>query len=191
MLLSSAVHPLVGIDPEIRFGRPCIAGSRIGVRDVLNWLGNGMSVAEIIDEFPELTAEAIAAAQAYAADHGPTYSELFGREPDFRVTYRLFTAEEGGRTMPPYQTIRWDMSYAEDGLKSRMVYPEFLDPGGQPIPNGPFAPVGQANMFVLNPAMLGFHRQRVRPGVRGYFMKGRPVGVWEVAEVLGLRRLPA
>ena len=38
----------ISIDPEIRFGRPCLTGTRISVADVLSWLGNGQSVAEIL-----------------------------------------------------------------------------------------------------------------------------------------------
>jgi len=187
-MLSSVAHPLIGIDPEIRFGRACIAGTRISVNDVMDWLGNGMGVANVMADFPELTAAHLEAARAYAADHKPYYAELFGRKADFRVTYRLFTAEEGGRKSPAYQGIRWDMCYAEDeSSKTRMVYPEFIDPDGFPVPNGPFAPVGRADMFVLNPDMLSFHRQLIHPGTRGYFMEGSTrVGVWEVAEVLGL-----
>ncbi|QKG54567.1 hypothetical protein GKZ67_00070 [Hymenobacter sp. BRD67] len=114
----------------------------------------------------------------------------FGREADFRVTYRLFTAEEGGRNTPAYQGIRWDIRYAEeDRPHTWMVYPEFIDPDGFPIPNGPFAPIGRANMFVLNPDLRSVHRQLICPGTRGYFMEGsRRMGVWEVAEVLGLRQ---
>ncbi len=58
----------ISIDPEIRFGRPCITGTRISVYDVLGWLGLGMSVANIIDDFPELTEEQIRACLFYAAD---------------------------------------------------------------------------------------------------------------------------
>ena len=58
----------ISIDPEIRFGRPCITGTRISVYDVLGWLGLGMSHAEIIDDFPELTEEQIRACLLYAAD---------------------------------------------------------------------------------------------------------------------------
>lgn len=58
----------ISIDPEIRFGRPCITGTRISVYDVLGWLGLGMSVADIIDDFPELTEEQIQACLFYAAD---------------------------------------------------------------------------------------------------------------------------
>ncbi|WP_332874860.1 DUF433 domain-containing protein [Hymenobacter psoromatis] len=189
-MLSSPAHPLIGIDPEIRFGRPCIAGTRISVRDVLGWLGKGMDVAGILQDFPELTQQAIEAAQAYAADQPTDYTKTFGREPDFRVTYRLFTVEEGGRKTPAYQGIRWDFCYEDKTIVPGwrfMIYPEFLDPDGYVIPNGPFSPVGQANMFILMPERRDFHRQHIRPGVRGFFMDGLPAGVCEVTEVLSLR----
>lgn len=182
-MLSSAAHPLIGIDLEIRFGRPCIVGTRISVREVLGWLGNGMSVAEIMQDFPELMAVHVEAVRAYAADHRVPYTEVFGREADFQVTYQLFTAEEGVRRTPAYQGIRWDIRYDEATRPQNwMVYPEFIDPDGFAIPNGPFAPVGRANMFALNPYWLSTHRQLVNIGTRGYFMEGSTrVGVWEVA----------
>ena len=55
----------VSINPEIRFGRPCITGTRISVYDVLRWLSLGMSVANIIEDFPELTEEQIRACLLY------------------------------------------------------------------------------------------------------------------------------
>lgn len=58
----------ISIDPEIRFGRPCITGTRISVADVLGWLALAMSYADIIDDFPELTEEHIRACLLYAAD---------------------------------------------------------------------------------------------------------------------------
>lgn len=67
-MLSSPAHPLIGIDPEIRFGRACIIGTRISVDDVLGWLGNGMSNSEILEDFPELSEELIRACLRYAAD---------------------------------------------------------------------------------------------------------------------------
>ena len=45
----------ISIDPEIRFGKPCIKGTRIAVFDILSWLASGMSEDEIIDDFPQLT----------------------------------------------------------------------------------------------------------------------------------------
>lgn len=58
----------ISIDPEIRFGRPCITGTRISVYDVLGWLAIGMSVEEIIEDFPELTRTQIMACLQFAAD---------------------------------------------------------------------------------------------------------------------------
>jgi len=58
----------ISIDPEVRFGRPCINGTRISVYDVLGWLSRGMTVAEIIKDFPELEEVHIQACLAYAAD---------------------------------------------------------------------------------------------------------------------------
>jgi uncharacterized protein (DUF433 family) len=58
----------ITIDPEIRSGKPCIKGSRIAVADVLDYLGGGMSVAEILEDFPDLTAEDIQACLVFAAE---------------------------------------------------------------------------------------------------------------------------
>ncbi|MBD2770332.1 DUF433 domain-containing protein [Hymenobacter sp. BT664] len=67
-MYTSSDHPLIGIDPEVRFGRACLIGTRISVDDVLGWLGNGMSNAEIIEDFPELDEGLIRACLRYAAD---------------------------------------------------------------------------------------------------------------------------
>ena len=58
----------ISIDPNIRFGKPCITGTRISVYDVLSWLANGMTPDEIQKDFPELSTEQIQACLAYAAD---------------------------------------------------------------------------------------------------------------------------
>ncbi len=58
----------ITIDPNVRFGKPCLSGTRISVYDVLNWMANGMTVKEIREDFPELTLEQIQACFAYAAD---------------------------------------------------------------------------------------------------------------------------
>ena len=46
----------ITIDPLIRSGKPCIRGTRIAVADVFEYLGGGMSIAEVLDDFPDLTA---------------------------------------------------------------------------------------------------------------------------------------
>jgi uncharacterized protein (DUF433 family) len=56
------------INSEVRFGKPTIIGTRITVFDVLNWLANGMTTNEIIEDFPELDENQIKACLAYAAD---------------------------------------------------------------------------------------------------------------------------
>ena len=61
-------HPLISTHPGIRFGKPCIVGTRIAVQDILGWLASGMSNAEIVEDFPELTEEHIRAALAFAAN---------------------------------------------------------------------------------------------------------------------------
>jgi len=57
----------IEILPFKRFGKPVIVGTRISVADILNWLANGMSKNEIIEDFPELTIENINACLLYAA----------------------------------------------------------------------------------------------------------------------------
>ena len=56
------------IDPEVRFGKPCVRGTRISVGDVLGFLASGSSVAEVVEEYPPLTVEDVLACLAYAAD---------------------------------------------------------------------------------------------------------------------------
>ncbi len=58
----------ISISPEIRFGKPCIRGTRIAVRDILDWLSNEMTFEEIINDFPPLTQEDILAAIEFAAN---------------------------------------------------------------------------------------------------------------------------
>lgn len=59
---------IVTIEPDKRGGKPCIRGMRITVYDVLGWLAAGMAIAEILDDFPELTETDILACLAFAAD---------------------------------------------------------------------------------------------------------------------------
>ena len=56
------------VDPAIRFGKPTVRGTRITVGDVLSYLAAGMSEAEILADFPQLTADDIRACLAFAAE---------------------------------------------------------------------------------------------------------------------------
>lgn len=59
---------IITINPNTRFGKPCIRGMRISVYDVLSWLASDMNEAEILSDFPELTKEDLLAVLAFAAD---------------------------------------------------------------------------------------------------------------------------
>ncbi|BAU52312.1 DUF433 domain-containing protein [Mucilaginibacter gotjawali] len=58
----------IEVDPEIRFGKPVIKGTRITVYDVLQWLAIGMTHGEITSDFPQITEMQILACLAYAAN---------------------------------------------------------------------------------------------------------------------------
>ena len=58
----------VSVDPNVCFGKPCIRGTRIWVSLLLDLLADGMTVEEILDEYPQLTEEDIRAAIAYGAE---------------------------------------------------------------------------------------------------------------------------
>jgi uncharacterized protein (DUF433 family) len=59
---------IITIEPGKRSGKPCIRGMRITVYDILEYLAGGMTPAEIIEDFSELTPEDIQACLAFAAD---------------------------------------------------------------------------------------------------------------------------
>lgn len=58
----------ITIEESVRFGKPCIKGTRISVYDVLSWLSSGQAESDIINDFPELTIAKIRACLAFAAD---------------------------------------------------------------------------------------------------------------------------
>lgn len=59
---------ILTIEPGKRGGKPCIRGMRMTAYDVLSYLASGMSTADILEDFPELTEQDILACIAYAAD---------------------------------------------------------------------------------------------------------------------------
>jgi uncharacterized protein (DUF433 family) len=69
-------NPLIICTPGIRSGKPCVAGTRITVGDVLEYLASGMSQEEILADFPDLTPEHIRAVLHYAAEREKRLSEL-------------------------------------------------------------------------------------------------------------------
>lgn len=63
-----SIQQYIEINPNVRFGKPIIKGTRISVYDVLNWLANGMTKTDIIEDFPELTENHINACLLYASE---------------------------------------------------------------------------------------------------------------------------
>ena len=59
---------IITIQPGKRSGRPCIRGMRITVYDILEYLASGMTEAEILEDFSELTPEDIKACLSFAAE---------------------------------------------------------------------------------------------------------------------------
>jgi uncharacterized protein (DUF433 family) len=62
------LHEYIAIDPDIRFGKPCIKGTRIAVVDILRWLSSGMTEKEILEDYPTLLEIHIRAALNFAAN---------------------------------------------------------------------------------------------------------------------------
>ena len=54
--------------PGVRSGKPRLAGTRITVQDVLEYLAGGDSVEDLQEGFPELTVDRIKACLAFAAE---------------------------------------------------------------------------------------------------------------------------
>ncbi|UYZ62838.1 DUF433 domain-containing protein [Hymenobacter weizhouensis] len=50
----NSIHPHISLNPAVRFGKPCIVGTRITVQDILGWLASGRTFEEIEEDFPEL-----------------------------------------------------------------------------------------------------------------------------------------
>lgn len=59
---------IITIEPGKRGGKPTIRGMRITVQDILEYLAGGMSEADILSDFPELTSKDIRACLTFAAD---------------------------------------------------------------------------------------------------------------------------
>jgi len=66
----------ITIEAGKRGGKPCIRGLRISVYDVLSWLAEGMSEADIIEDFPELETEDIKACLSFAANREHSIGSL-------------------------------------------------------------------------------------------------------------------
>ena len=62
-----ALQARITFNPRQCGGRPCIRGMRIRVADILEMLGEGVSVEDILADFPDLEREDIQACLKFAA----------------------------------------------------------------------------------------------------------------------------
>jgi hypothetical protein len=70
-----------------------------------------------------------------------------------------------------------------------MIWPEFENEKGQVILENdcPVSIGGTARMWVIVPPRRAYHRDKIKPGLIGYFMEGaRSVAECEVIEIIGL-----
>ncbi len=66
--LQSSLLARITIDPNVRFGKPCIRGHRITVQEILEWLSGGASERQILADYPQLEREDFLAVYAFAAE---------------------------------------------------------------------------------------------------------------------------
>ena len=118
---------------------------------------------------------------------------------DFRVAYRFFTQEEGGRMNPALQGYRSDWCYADDyaaweaneqqgSLQIYMIHPWGVDEYGlEYSPHELMPSEGLADMRIFTEQMRLVHRKKIKVGVKGYFVEGsRRVAEAEVVDILYL-----
>src|ERR1700730_8307853 len=92
---------------------------------------------------------------------------------DFEAVIRIFPPDEGGRSSPAFNGIRWDFVYADqqatDGL--HMIWPDFVDTNALSLPADRPLPVGAplpARMVIVVDEWRKKHRIKIRAGIRFY-----------------------
>lgn len=65
--MAAALLERISIDPAVCGGRPCVRGHRVWVSLVLGLLADGMTVQEVLDEYPGLVTDDVRACIAYGA----------------------------------------------------------------------------------------------------------------------------
>ena len=90
---------IITIEPDKRSGKPCIRGMRITVYDVLEYLASGMTVAEVLDDFPYLTETDIRACLVYAAAREKSQMVVYANETPIRSESIAPTRESVGESV--------------------------------------------------------------------------------------------
>lgn len=121
------------------------------------------------------------------------YEEISDHPEDFRVNYKFYSKDEGGRENIPHQGIRSDFWYeCEHSMEGIfMIWPEFEDRNGELIKSGAVLNEGVARMWIFSNELRPYHQERIELGTIGYFMEGsRRTAKCEVIEIVGLLTNP-
>jgi len=126
--------------------------------------------------------------------HTP-YEARLSHKCDFRVKYRFFTSQEGGRLNLPYQGIRCDFWYDRgDNGKNQvfMIWPEFENSNGEIIleDDRPVPATGTARMWIIIPEGRPYHYLHIKEGVFGNFIEGKRTAECQIIEIVDLLNNP-
>ena len=120
--------------------------------------------------------------------HQPYHIRL-NRRADFKVRYKFYSAEEGGRKSLPHQGIRSDFWYEHHNHTIKgifMIWPEFENEEGALIEEGEVLSEGIARMWIINEELRPYHKERIAVGTKAYFHEGIKTAECEVIEITGL-----
>ena len=120
------------------------------------------------------------------------YHIKLNRKKDFKVRYRFYSAEEGGRKSLPQQGIRSDFWYEHDNHTAKgifMIWPEFEKEDGTLVKEGKVLPEGIARMWIVSEDLRPYHKERIAVGTKGYFLEGKRTAECEVVEIIDLKNL--
>jgi uncharacterized protein (DUF433 family) len=56
----------ITVDPDVRFGKPCVRGHRTTIQEILEWLSSVASPEQILGDYAQLESEDFLAVYAYA-----------------------------------------------------------------------------------------------------------------------------
>jgi hypothetical protein len=102
--------------------------------------------------------------------HTP-YEIKLNHKAGFKVIYRFYTEEEGGRKSLPFQGYRSDFRYDNPKPSSNifMILTEFLDENENTIidTNHRITKSGKATMWIIAPQAREYHKDKIKAGIRG------------------------
>ncbi|WP_338767012.1 hypothetical protein WAF17_04965 [Bernardetia sp. ABR2-2B] len=105
------------------------------------------------------------------------YEEQWNKKANFRVKYKFYTREEGGRKTPPFQGIKGNFWYEHENHTKKgifSIWAEFEDEQGNVIisKSKPVTQEGTAKMWIAISSSFLYHTERIKTGTIGYFMEG-------------------